>query len=192
MTSTALAGELGLPLFVVKLDGLISKFMGESIVKLKMIFDSMYQYKAVYLFDEFDSIGSKRTLLNDVGEARRILNSFLINIENNVSNSIIIAATNLGQNLDTALFRRFDDIIYFETPEKPQIKNILNNRLKRYNLTKEYSITQLSNKLKGSSFADISTGIDEAIKEMIIERKKHVSTSSILNYILLRTKNAGK
>jgi SpoVK/Ycf46/Vps4 family AAA+-type ATPase len=130
--------------------------------------------------------------LNDVGEARRILNSFLINIENNVSNSIIIAATNLGQNLDTALFRRFDDIIYFETPEKPQIKNILNNRLKRYNLTKEYSITQLSNKLKGSSFADISTGIDEAIKEMIIERKKHVSTSSILNYILLRTKNAGK
>jgi len=190
MTSMALAGELGLPLFVVKLDGIISKFMGESIVKLKLIFDSMYQYKAVYLFDEFDSIGSKRTMLNDVGEARRILNSFLINIENNTSQSIIIAATNLGENLDTALFRRFDDVIYYQTPEINQIRSLLSRKLKNYKFTKDFTISTLAKKLEGSSFADISKGIDEAVKEMIIENKKNVSLTSLLTYVSSRTNNA--
>src|SRR5690606_5000356 len=110
MTAQALAGELGLTVFIIRLDGLISKFMGESIAKLRMIFDAMEDHRGVYLFDEFDSIGSQRDQGQDVGEIKRVLNSFLINIEKDQSNSIVIAATNLPESLDKALFRRFDDI----------------------------------------------------------------------------------
>jgi SpoVK/Ycf46/Vps4 family AAA+-type ATPase len=76
MSASALAGELRLPLFVVRLDGLITKYMGESIGKLRLIFDAMESTRAVYLFDEFDSIGTCRGFANDVGEIKRVLNSF--------------------------------------------------------------------------------------------------------------------
>ncbi len=93
LTASALAGELGVPLFVVHLDGLITKFMGETAAKLRLIFDAIKQTRAVYLFDEFDSIGSERGLGNDVGEIRRVVSSFLQMVEQDQSDSLIIAAT---------------------------------------------------------------------------------------------------
>ena len=77
MTASALAGELKLPLLAVRLDGLITKFLGESAAKLRQVFDSMSVTHGVYLFDEFDAIGGDRGRPNEVGEIRRILNSFL-------------------------------------------------------------------------------------------------------------------
>ena len=94
MTASALAGELGLPLLVVQLHGLITKFMGETAAKLRLIFDAMEQTRGVYLFDEFDAIGGNRDLPNDVGEIRRVLNSFLQFLEQDQSDSLVIAATN--------------------------------------------------------------------------------------------------
>ena len=111
MTASALAGELGLPLFVVRLDGLITKFMGETSAKLRLVFDAMSQTRGVYLFDEFDSIGSERGLGNDVGEIRRVVNAFLQMVEQDASDSLIIAATNhvglcVGRRTGTAAVRR--------------------------------------------------------------------------------------
>jgi SpoVK/Ycf46/Vps4 family AAA+-type ATPase len=94
MTAGALAGELGVPLFVVRLDALITKFMGETAAKLRQVFDAVSSTRGVYFLDEFDAIGSRRGMTNDVGEVRRILNSFLLMIEQDNSNSVIIAATN--------------------------------------------------------------------------------------------------
>ena len=94
MTASVLAGELGIPLFLVRLDSLITKFMGETAVKLRQVFDAVADLRGVYFFDEFDAIGSQRGMGNDVGEIRRVLNSFLQMIEQDRSNSLIIAATN--------------------------------------------------------------------------------------------------
>lgn len=77
MTAMALAGELKLPLLSVQLHGLITKFMGETAAKLHLVFDAMNETRGLYLFDEFDAIGSNRGAKNDVGEIRRVLNSFL-------------------------------------------------------------------------------------------------------------------
>lgn len=110
-TASILAGELDYPLFQVRLDALITKFMGESSTKLRQVFDAISDVRGVYFFDEFDALGSQRTVSNDVGEARRILNSFLQMIEQDDSNSLIICATNHIEILDHALFRRFDDVI---------------------------------------------------------------------------------
>ncbi len=118
MTASVVAGELGLPLFQVRLDGLISRYMGETASKLRLIFDSIENTLGVFFFDEFDAIGAERGLANDVGEARRILNSFLQMVEETKSNSLILAATNHPQILDNALFRRFDDVLMYELPDK--------------------------------------------------------------------------
>ena len=111
LTASALAGELGLPLFVVKLDGLITKFMGETAAKLRIVFDTLGQSRGVFLFDEFDSIGSARDLSNDVGEIRRVVNSFLQMVEQDNSDSLIVAATNhvgLTRPSLVSAFRRRD------------------------------------------------------------------------------------
>jgi ATP-dependent protease Clp ATPase subunit len=105
MTASVLAGELGIPLFQVRLDGLITKYMGETAAKLRQVFDATAQTRGIYFFDEFDAIGSQRGLSNDVGEIRRVLNSFLQMIEQDCSHSLIIAATNHIGILDHALFR---------------------------------------------------------------------------------------
>ncbi len=116
LTASVLAGELGIPLFEVRLDGLITKFMGETAAKLRQIFEATGQTRGVYFFDEFDAIGSQRGLTNDVGEIRRVLNSFLQMIEQDQSHSLIVAATNHAEILDHALFRRFDDVLRYELP----------------------------------------------------------------------------
>ena len=132
MTASVLAGELGLPLLEVQIDSLMTRFMGETAVKLRMIFDAIQHTRGIYLFDEFDSIGSLRGFGNDVGEIRRVSNRFLQMIEHDNSDSILIAAANFADHLDRALFRRFDDVIEYRLPEKEEIASFYKNRLTRY------------------------------------------------------------
>lgn len=189
MTAKAIAGDLEIPLFVIRLDGLISRYMGESISKLKLIFDSMYQHRAVYLFDEFDSIGSNRSYGNDVGEIKRVLNSFLMHIEKDESNSLIIAATNLPESLDKALFRRFDDIIMYPLPSEEEILQLIKVQLKGYEVTTKKNLKGVAKSAVGLSFADISNACKDAIKEMIILNTNKVSTPTLLKFINNRKQN---
>ena len=183
MTAKAIAGDLEIPLFIIRLDGLISRYMGESITKLKLIFDSMYQHRAVYLFDEFDSIGSNRSYGNDVGEIKRVLNSFLMNIEKDQSNSLLIAATNIPESLDKALFRRFDDIIQYPLPNEKEILQLINVQLKGYSITKSKSVSAIAKEAVGLSFADISNACKDAIKEMIVINTDEVSANTLLKFV---------
>lgn len=183
MTAKAIAGDLEIPLFIIRLDGLISRYMGESISKLKLIFDSMYQHRAVYLFDEFDSIGSNRSYGNEVGEIKRVLNSFLMNIEKDKSNSLLIAATNIPESLDKALFRRFDDIIQYPLPNDKEIAQLIAVQLKGYSIEKGKSINAIAKEAVGLSFADISNACKDAIKEMIVHNSKNVSSITLLKFI---------
>ncbi len=168
MTAQAVAGELGLSVYIIRLDGLMSKYMGESIAKLRMIFDAMEDHRAVYLFDEFDSIGSHRDKGQDVGEIKRVLNSFLINIEKDQSNSIIIAATNLPESLDKALFRRFDDVINYPLPEEDQIVLALKKATQGYTFSKKVNFKKIAELAKGLNYSDIIKACEDAIKEMIL------------------------
>ncbi|MFD2825765.1 AAA family ATPase [Leeuwenhoekiella polynyae] len=183
MTAKAIAGDLEIPLFIIRLDGLISRYMGESISKVKMIFDSMYQHRAVYLFDEFDSIGSNRSYGNEVGEIRRVLNGFLMNIEKDESNSLLIVATNIPESLDKALFRRFDDIIQYPLPKEKEISELLEVQLKGYELSKGKTINTITKEALGLSFADISNACKDAIKEMIVQNSDKISSATLFKFI---------
>jgi len=170
MTASALAGELGVPLFVVRLDRLITRFMGETAAKLRLIFDAIAQTRAVYLFDEFDSIGSERGLANDVGEIRRVVNSFLQMVEQDGSDSLILAATNHPAILDRALFRRFDDILEFSLPNETEIRAALRAKLLGKKLGR-IAWARLAKRADGLSYADITRVAEDAIKQSLIERR---------------------
>ncbi len=182
MSASALAGELGIPLFEVRLDGLITKYMGETAAKLRLIFDAIEQTRGVYLFDEFDSIGTQRGLLNDVGEIRRVLNSFLMFIERDRSSSLIIAATNHPQSLDFALYRRYDDVIEYELPDQTLIVKLLETRLQDRG-DSSIEIARIAESALGLSFAEISQACEEAIKEIIINDNDTLVTTGILSFI---------
>lgn len=182
-TAQALAGELGLALFIVRLDGLITKYMGESITKLRLIFNAMTNTRGVYLFDEFDSIGSNRSYGNDVGEIKRVLNSFLLNIERDDSESIIVAATNLPEALDKALFRRFDDIITYPLPGENELRATFEKHLRGFEFSGEFSMDELVKHATGLSYADVIRACQDAIKEMLVHDRTVVSMKSLLHFI---------
>jgi SpoVK/Ycf46/Vps4 family AAA+-type ATPase len=178
LTASALAGELGIPLFVVRLDALLTKFMGETAAKLRQIFDSVIAARGVYFFDEFDAIGGQRIAANDVGEVRRILNSFLVMIEEDVSTSLILAATNHPEILDHALFRRFDDVIEYDLPSVEQIEAILRARLGRFAPTL-LDIPSLAESASGLSHADVTRAVEEAVKNAVMQDLEFVDQDEL-------------
>ena len=186
MTASALAGELKLPLLAVRLDGVITKFMGETAAKLRQIFETMISTRGVYLFDEFDAIGSDRAKQNDVGEVHRILNSFLQFLEADDSDSLIIAATNHSDLLDPALFRRFDDVIRYGPPESDQIEDLLKNRLNTFDLAR-VDWGSVVHAAKGLSYAETARCGAEAAKSAILAERNIIITEDILNALLERS-----
>ncbi len=173
LTASVLAGELGIPLFSVRLDALITKYMGETAAKLRQIFDAINDVRGVYFFDEFDAIGSQRGLDNDVGEIRRVLNSFLQMIEHDQSHSLIIAATNHVEILDYALFRRFDDVIEYRLPTTPQATKLIQSRLGNF-APKPFPLKALTTRTEGLSYAEIKRAVDESIKEAVMHDEERV------------------
>jgi len=185
MSASVLAGELGLPLLVVRLEGLITKYMGETAAKLRIVFNAMAESRGVYLFDEFDSIGSHRGQLNEVGEIRRILNSFLQMIEQDDSDSIILAATNHPHILDYALYRRFDDVVEYSLPDKKLIGRILKIRLSAFKISR-LPFQSISEEAEGLSHAEIIKICDDAIKDAIIYDRDKVTANDLLELVVER------
>ncbi|HOC61446.1 MAG TPA: ATP-binding protein [Smithellaceae bacterium] len=191
LTASVLASELGIPLFQVRLDGLITKFMGETAAKLRQIFDATSQTRGIYFFDEFDAIGSQRGLTNDVGEIRRVLNSFLQMIEQDQSHSLIIAATNHADILDHALFRRFDDVLHYDLPDDSHIAALLRSRLSHF-AKKRISWKKLSESASGLSYAEIAKVAEEVMKEALIQERETITESDVCQALLERQNITGK
>jgi len=174
MTASVIAHELRLPLYAILMERVVTKYMGESSAKLRMVFDKICEHRGVYLFDEFDAIGAERGLGNDVGEMRRILNSFLQFVEQDPSDSIIIAATNNLPLLDQALFRRFDDVLYYDLPTDMEAKYLIENTLGIFR--GQHDVSKLIPSLKGLSHAEIVLSCIDAKKEAILNGTNTVDT----------------
>lgn len=185
MTAEALAGELKLPLFTTLYDSLMGKYMGETASRLKVIFEAMTITKGVYFFDEFDAIGTQRHNSNDVGEIRRILNSFLMFLEQEQGDSLILAATNHPQLLDKALFRRFDDVIEYQLPDAAIIRELIESRLISFEIDwKDWS--NILNQANGLAQAEIVRATDDAAKQAVLSNSQKVSEDSLISAIMER------
>lgn len=180
MTASALAGDLHLPLFLIQLDGLITKFMGETAAKLRLIFDAVKETNGVYLFDEVDALGGERTRNNDVGEIRRVLNSFLQFLEQDQSDSILVAATNHPQLLDRAIFRRFDAVIEYPMPTGAVVKSLVRNRLAAVRLGR-IAWPSVAKAAEGLSHAEITLAAEKAAKDVILTKASAVTTTALVS-----------
>lgn len=188
MTSAALAAELRLPLFTVKMESVFSRYMGETASKLRLVFDQISSVRGVYLLDEFDAVGARRGDPNDVGEMRRILNSVLSFMdEPNSTDSMVVAATNHVEILDHALARRFDEVIEYCLPSADESVAILKARLGKFKLPAK-ALKDLREDLEGLSQAEIVRAADSAVREAILDGKLEISVDHLA--VMLRDRRA--
>ncbi|MBB5185744.1 SpoVK/Ycf46/Vps4 family AAA+-type ATPase [Zhongshania antarctica] len=185
LSAKVLATELRLPLYTLQFDGLISRYLGETAAKLRAVFDKISTSRAVYLFDEFDAIGAHRDSSNDVGEVRRVLNSFLKFFEDDDSESLIVCATNHPELLDKALFRRFDDIVEFQKPSKEEAARFILNRLVQFRLSKS-KIRDTYKYVENLSYADLGQACDEAAKDAVLYRKGEMTIDLLIGALASR------
>lgn len=179
MTASVIAGELGLPLFVVQMDKIITKYLGETGAKLRQLFDFIDSQKGVFFFDEFDAIGAERSNENEVGEMRRALNSLLQFIEASQSESLIIAATNNITLLDKALFRRFDDILHYQLPNQDEAIELVKNSLGIFG--KNLNLKEMNGEITGLSHAQLTQACGDAIKSSILSDLTSVNHDILLS-----------
>ena len=187
MTARVIAGELHLPLFAVRLDGLITKFMGETAAKLRLVFDAVAQTRGVYLFDEVDALAGSRTQGNDVGEIRRVLNSFLQFMEQDHSDSVIAATSNLPECLDRALFRRFDFALNYPMPTGAMANRVIRNRLASLRLH-GVNWRRVSAASGGLSHAEITAAAERAAKDAILTNDAAITTEHLISALKMRAR----
>lgn len=178
LCATVVAGELSLPLFRVRVETLFSRYMGETAALLAEIFAQAQGKRGVYLFDEFDSIGKHRGDENDVGEARRIVSTFLQLLDSDDSNSVMIAATNERGSLDRAMFRRFDDVVPFTLPSERALKLLLALRTGAYEIG-DRAIGELAKMAKGFSYANVTVAVTNAVKSMVLEGRSELQKTDL-------------
>ncbi len=180
MTAEGLAHTLRIPLFVIRLDALITRFMGETASKLRLVFDEVNTRRGVYLFDEFDAVGSRRDSTNDVAEMRRVLNSFLQFMEEtNSTDSVVLAATNYPELLDKALLRRFDVVLEFTAPSDEQIRKLITANIRPMKHPR-LVWKKLIEAARGLSQAEVVQASEDAVKTAILDEKDQLSTVDIL------------
>lgn len=179
LSASVIAGELHLPLFVVRLEGVITKYMGETAAKLRLIFDAANETRGVYFFDEVDALAGDRANTNDVGEIRRVLNSFLQFLEQDESTSLMVAATNHPQLLDRAMFRRFGIVIDYPLPSAEIARRVIRNRLATMN-TRGLAWKRIDEAAEGLSHAELTLACEQAAKEAILSRSPSVATALLV------------
>jgi SpoVK/Ycf46/Vps4 family AAA+-type ATPase len=190
LSASVLAGELKLPLFMIRLDALITKFMGETAAKLRLVFDAVEQTRGIYLFDEVDALAGNRSTTNDVGEIRRVLNSFLQFLEEEGSSSIVVATTNHPQLLDRAVFRRFGAVIDYPLPTAEIARAVIRNRLAAVD-TRGLSWKSIDAAAEGLSHAELTLACELAAKHAILAKAPRVSTASLAAALNERRRASG-
>lgn len=191
MTASALSGELGIPLFTIRLDGLFTKYLGETAARLRLIFEEIQRTRAVYLFDEFDALGGERSAGNDVGEIRRVLNSFLQFLEQDDSDAVIVAATNHPWILDKALFRRFDRVIEYDLPSDEVAERVLRSCLAPL-AGSEIDWGRIIAAAKGLSHSDLTRACEHVSKNAILYSRAHADTAELEAALKERGRQFGK
>lgn len=170
LTAEVFARELGLPLVVARLDAIISSFLGETATNIRRVFESAADQPCVLFLDEFDALARARADGSEHNELRRVVNSLLMLIDRFKGKGFLIAATNLEESLDAAIWRRFDEVVIFDLPSPREIRRLCELKLKNFPVP--FSIAEKVVELQGLSYADVERVCDNAVKRSILKRSK--------------------
>ena len=170
-----LAWNTGLPLLKVRFDTLLSSYFGESASNLRTVFEAAKERPCVLLLDECDFIARSRTNGRDIGEASRIVNSLLQLMEEYDAPGLLVATTNIEDSLDTALFRRFDDVFQVPPPGAGEIEKLLKTTLSAVHCSEEIEWSNIVRKLTGMSAAQAVKAAQDAAKASVLSGQKVVT-----------------
>ena len=173
LCTEVLSRELNLPLYAARIDVIISSFLGETASNLRRLFDFAARRPCILLLDEFDALARTRADTAEHNELRRVVNSLLLMIERFKGPGLVIAASNLPQFLDEALWRRFDDIVSFDLPNEREIALLLAREFAYF--PAHFDLATPISKLIGMSYADIERVCIDAIKKAVLKKRKSVS-----------------
>lgn len=175
VTAEVLASEIGLPLAIVRIDSVISSFLGETAANLRQVFDFISSVPMVVLFDEFDAMAKERSDEAEHGELKRVVNAFLQMLDAYEGKSILVAATNHERILDSAVWRRFDEVLIFEAPNLEQLRRLLSIKLRGLRREFEIEDSRIVGLFKGMSHADVERVLRRAAKDMVLAGKEFLS-----------------
>ena len=180
LSARIISSSVSYPLVHVVFDSILSSYLGETATNLRRIFDFIKKGKFVVLFDEFDIVGKKRDDPHEHGEIKRVVNNFMQMLDDFQTQSILVAATNHQYLLDAAVWRRFDDIIYFELPDGKKRMQLFEKYLKVMRREKNFTPRQLSKMTDGYSAADIAQICKDALRKSIMNDEKTVTNGRIM------------
>jgi len=182
LTAKVLSSIIGYPLVLVRFDSVISSYLGQTASNLRKIFDYIESGKWVVLFDEFDIIGKQRDDPSEHGEIKRVVNNFMLMIENYEGDSLIIASTNHAYLLDIGVWRRFDEIVRFDLPDRERRRKIFEKYLRVLNRD-AIDLDEIVDKSEDFSGSDIEQTCLEAVKRAILQGKDSIEHESILRAV---------
>jgi len=174
-----LASDLGLTLLYARFDGIVSSYLGETASNLRRVFSYASKYLSVLFFDEFDALGKRRDDPQEVGELKRVVSSFLQILDAYPRENLVVAATNHEGLLDEALWRRFDEILYFGKPTTEQLVHLMDLRLRSVR-KRGVDLRSLATDMTGFTFADAEQVCYDAAKAMILAGRRELTQDLIL------------
>jgi SpoVK/Ycf46/Vps4 family AAA+-type ATPase len=179
VAAESLAKALFLPLATVRFDALVSSFLGETASNLRRVFDHARARPMVLLFDEFDAVGKERTVAEEHGELKRVVNSFLQLLDGFRADTLLVAATNHEGLLDPALWRRFDEVVAFPRPTSSEAETLLVRHFRQFPLAPGVKLKEFVRSLDGASHADIERTAVAAIKQAVLDEDEAVSSANL-------------
>jgi SpoVK/Ycf46/Vps4 family AAA+-type ATPase len=179
LSSKVISSILGYPLLYIKFDSIVSSYLGETATNLRKVFDFIEEGEWVVLFDEFDIIGKKRDDPYEHGEIKRVVNNFMQMMDSYEGDGLLIAATNHQYLLDSAIWRRFDDIIYFDMPNVTRRERLFDKYLRVLKREDSIDLQYLAQCAEGFSPADIASTCEEALRKSIIGGNNEISKKNI-------------
>ncbi|MFW5761293.1 MAG: AAA family ATPase [Cyclobacteriaceae bacterium] len=181
----ALAHSLMIPFYVIRYDGIIGSYLGETATRLKAMFDFIRTQECVLFFDEFDSIGKERGDIHETGEIKRVVSSLLLQIDRLPTYVVVVAATNHPELLDKAVWRRFQIRLELDTPDRKMIESWLRKFENKIHYKLQYSVKEIAQKLEGRNFAEIEDFMHDIQRKYILSLPE-VNIKNVVDECLMR------
>lgn len=175
----ALAGELALPLLVVRYDGVIGSYLGETAVRLARLMEHVRSRRCVVFFDEFDAIGKERGDEHETGEIKRVVSSLLLNIDALPSYVVVVTATNHPELLDRAVWRRFQLRLELPPPNCEAIAEWLRRFEQRSDLKLGLTAKQIDEHLTRLSYAELEEFCTDVLRRLVLQGAKRDAKSVV-------------
>lgn len=164
----AIAHALMVPFVVVRYDGLIASYLGETASRLNKLFEYVRTRACVLFFDEFDTIGKERGDVHETGEIKRVVSSLLLQIDALPSHVVVVTATNHPELLDRAVWRRFQLRLELPRPTTRDVEAYFASVETRLKFSLETLPKALAEELQGASYSELEDFVSDISRRYVL------------------------